>query len=187
MEWKELSEQERADFSAVNAPEERFNAYDEQGRLTLLNIYYLLKSPRVAGDLWPQVRSVLWAGRNQIGVEVADVAAFRASLEGSSNFTHDSFLTLLVKKSEWSLRQTLIDGQAVTRYGLQVYRRNAPSTPNELVLDIDAVVLSGLSSIPRHILDVLNPDPTLNDPAKAREEMVARGLLPDRAGEDEIA
>ncbi len=186
MMWKELSEQERADLSAVNVDEECFNAYDEQGRLTLLNIYYLLKSSRVAGNLWPQVRSVLWAGCNQIGVEVADVATFRSSFEDSGNFTHDSLLTLLVKKSEWSLRQTLIDGQAVTRYGLQVYRRNAPSVPNELVLDIDAIVLSGLSSIPRHILDVLKPDPTLNDPVKAREEIVARGLLPDRAG-DEIA
>lgn len=189
MRWEELSAEEQAALNAVMGGEaqKRFeNWYDEQGRDTIVNIYYLLRNPRVAGDLWPQIRSLLWAACNQIGVDVADVEAFRSALEASGNFTNDSFVTLLMKRSHWSLRQTRIDGQPITHYGLQVYRRNTPSTPNELVLDIDAVVLADLSSLPGHILDVLRPDPTLNDPLKARKEMMARGLFPDRARDDAV-
>lgn len=187
MKWEGLSSQEQEDLSSVIGQEaqKHFESrYDEQGRNSLINIYYLLKSPRVAGDLWLQIRSLLWVGCNQIGVEVTDPKAFRSAIENSGNFTHDSFVTLLMKRAEWSLRQTRIDGQPIRHYGLQVYRRNTPSTPNEVVLDIDAVVLAGISSIPGHILDVLRPDPRLNDPLKVREEMIGRGLFPDRARDD---
>ncbi|MCS6884077.1 MAG: hypothetical protein RMM17_14025 [Acidobacteriota bacterium] len=179
IKWMDLQEQDRSFLEPVlgiNA-ESIYEDYPIGARITLLNVCYLLKSERVAGNLWHQVKKILWAAPNQVGAEVTNAAIFKRMLEDSGNFKHDNKLTLKVKKASWSLRQVRLDGQAISTYGLQVYQRKNPSTPNELVLDIDRVVLLGLSSLIHHILDVLLPTA---DPQEARRELIARRLLPNR-------
>jgi hypothetical protein len=179
--WSDLTDAER---EALAYPlgaeaESRFNSFKQAGRDTLINVYYLLTSEKAAGNLWGRVRAIRWAEPNQLGIEVDSAEEFREQLEASGNFESDSSVTLYFKHSLWSLRQVRIDGALITSHGLQIYRPDDPAQPQLLVADIDSVIFTSLSSWPKHALDILRPDPELNDPLNARRSLIERGIFPD--------
>lgn len=151
----------------------------QAGRDTLLNIYYLLTSDRVAGPLWPMMRALRWAERNQLGIEADDAQAVRAQLQRSGNFLADGWLTCRVKNSRWSLRQVRVGARNIFRHGLQVYQLRDDTQPHLLVVDIDTIVFSALHRWPRHAFDIIWPDAALNDPLRARRALTRRGIFPD--------
>jgi hypothetical protein len=155
------------------------NSVIQEGRDTLLNMLYLMRSGRVAGDLWRHVSGLCWACCNQLGIEVFDPAQFRLELEASRNFTADGRLICSIKRSRWSLRQVRVADRSIAEHGFQVYRPDLPDRLRLLVLDIDTVVFSRLLAWPRHAFDILRPDPALNDPLRARRALIERGIFPE--------
>lgn len=155
-----------------------FNGMSQEARDSLVNIYYLSISDKVAGNFWQYIKSLRWAGPNQIGVYVENTLEIHKLLLKSKNFAQDDWLTCLIKKSFWSLRQVQVEGEHIFDYGLQVYCPNDPKQPELLVIDIDTIVFSSWMSWPRHALDILIPNPDLNDPLRARQSLVARGIFP---------
>lgn len=163
--------------SDIEAPA-LFNSLSQAAKDSLINIYYLSTSELVAGNIWQHIKSLRWAGPNQIGVYAENVSEIFDLLVSSKNFTKDDPLTCLVKKCHWSLRQVLVNNENIHDYGMQVYYPIDPNQPKLLVIDIDTIVFSSWTSWPRHALDILIPDPKLNNPLRARETLIARGIFP---------
>src|SRR5688572_18137697 len=106
--WQQLTSIEQEAIGSLLGPnaESIFNNdVIPAGRDTLLNIYYLMMSEKVAGDLWSRARSLRWAQGNQLGIETDDPEEFRTQLETSGNFLSDGRLTCYIKRVLWSLRQ----------------------------------------------------------------------------------
>jgi hypothetical protein len=180
-DWQKLTSDEKAALTALmgsNAQSIFDNEMIQAGRDTLINMFYLMTSRRVAGNLWRHLSALKWSGRNQVGAEVFDPTLLRIELEASGNFIADSRLTCRLKNSCWSLRQVRIENEYISEHGFQVYRPADLKQPRLLVFDIDTVVFSNLRSWPRHAFDIWRPDPYLNDPLRARSALVARGIFP---------
>lgn len=178
--WESLtpSEQTELAFLLTNDPTTLFNSLPQETKDSLINIYYLSVSNKVAGNLWQYFKSLKWAGPNQIGVYAENIPKLYHQLLESSNFIEDDWLTCLVKKCHWSLRQTIVDGKKISEYGMQVYYPKDPNQPELLVIDIDIIVFSSWASWPKHALDILAPDPLLNNPLQVRQALTARGIFP---------
>ncbi|MBI4853850.1 MAG: hypothetical protein HY819_18805 [Acidobacteria bacterium] len=155
-----------------------FNNMTQATRDSLINIYYLSTSDKVAGNIWQYIKSLRWAGQNQIGVYAENPSEIYSLLLKSKNFTQDDWLTCLIKTCYWSLRQTQVNNQNISDYGMQVYYPKDPKQPELLVIDIDTIVFSSWVSWPKHALDILIPDPKLNNPLRARQALAARGIFP---------
>lgn len=178
--WENLTEDEQISISPILSSEASslFNSLPQPSRDSIINIYYLMSSEKVAGNLWQYVKSLRWAGPNQLGIYAYTLDNILKQLEESGNFIADGWLTCSFKKCLWSLRQVEVDKQAILDYGLQVYRPNDPAQPELLVIDIDTIVFSSWRAWPEHALDILKPDPSLNDPLRARRALIARGIFP---------
>ena len=175
--WQQLIDTEQDSLSKLITPAD-FDLLAPSARDSLINIYYLMISNKVAGNLWPHLTELRWLGINQLGVYVVEPEKLLAILSDSSNFRADGRLTCYIKKSFWSLRQWQIDGQPISHYGLQLYHPQDPKQPKLIVIDIDTVVFSSWLSWPRHAWDILRPDPSLNDPLRVRSTLQARGIFP---------
>lgn len=175
--WQQLLDTERDSFSKLITPED-FDRLAPNARDSLINIYYLMISNKVAGNLWSHLTALRWLGLNQLGVYVTDQKRLLTILSDSGNFRADGKLTCYVKKSLWSLRQWQIDDQPIRYYGLQLYRPQDLRQPHLVVIDIDTVVFSSWLSWPQHAWDILRPDPHLNDPSRVRSTLQARGIFP---------
>jgi hypothetical protein len=181
-DWQKLTSIEQGALATVlgSEAESIFNdSVIQEGRDTLLNMLYLMTSWKVAGNLWRHVSALCWAGSNQLGIEVFDPEQFRLELVASANFKADGRLTCYLKRSRWSLRQVRVAGRQITEHGFQIYRPSMPARLRLLVADIDTIVFSRLRAWPRHAIDILRPDPVLNDPLRARRALVARGIFPE--------
>ena len=77
------------------------------------------------------------------------------------------------------MRQIKVNKQLIYDYGLQVYRPNDLAQSELLVIDIDTIVFSSWLAWPRHALDILQPNASLNDPLNTRRALIARGIFPD--------
>src|SRR5262245_30135898 len=129
--WQALkkAEREALAYPLGLEPESHFNSLNQAGRDSLVNIYYLLTSDKTAGNLWGRVQAIRWAGANQIGFEVDSIEEFQDELLASGHFEADGAVTLLYKKSLWSLRQVRIGDLAISTHGLQIYRPDLPDQP----------------------------------------------------------
>ncbi len=182
LSWDNLTPTEQTMFAPMLTKDVEttafFNSMPQAARDSLINIYYLSISDKVAGNLWQYIKSLRWAGPNQIGVYVENTLEIHRLLLKSKNFLQDDWLTCLIKNCHWSLRQTQVNNKDIVEYGMQVYYPNDPKQPELLVIDIDTIVFSSWINWPRHALDILIPDPDLNDPLRARQALIARGIFP---------
>ncbi len=182
LSWEDLTLNEQTATAAIFPSQleaiSLFNSLSQVARDSLINIYYLMSSEKVAGNLWQYVKSLRWAGQNQIGIYAFTLDNIRKQIEMSNNFIADGWITCNFKNCLWSLRQVEVDKKAISEYGLQVYRPNDPAQPDLLVIDIDTIVFSSWLAWPEHAIDILRPDPSLNDPLRARRTLIARGIFP---------
>jgi hypothetical protein len=183
LSWENLTYDEKAALTAAISnetdPISLFNDMSQETKDSLINIYYLSISDKVAGNIWQYIKSLRWAGPNQIGVYVQDKAKIFNILSDSKNFVYDDWLTCLIKKSFWSLRQIKVNNEKIEDYGMQIYAPIDDKQKDLIVIDIDTIVFSSWISWPRHALDILRPDPELNNPLRARQKLVARGIFPN--------
>jgi hypothetical protein len=186
-QWSDLNVIEQQAFQPVlgdNYAATFTNNFELVGQQTLINSYYLMTHPAVAGNLWQYVTRVYWANNNQLGLGMRSHAQLQQQLQ-QAGFKPDGSLTLLVKKSTWSWRQVTFDTKPLRFYGLQLYRRQRPVQQgqlidDEVVVDIDAEVFNSIFSFFTHAKDVLWPNKSLNDPGQVRAALVARGIFPEK-------
>lgn len=156
-----------------------FNQLPQETKDSIINIYYLMTSNRVAGNLWQYIKLLKWAGPNQLGVYVDEIDKLYKQLVDSKNFASDDWLTCKVKGCNWSQRQIFVNQELITIHGLQIYHPKDVKQPKLLVIDIDSYVFSSWLTFPKHALDILLPDRKLNDPLKVRRSLVERGIFPE--------
>lgn len=176
--WDGLADAERRDLARVlgEAASDAFDARPLVERATLRSLRLSMTSGRVAGDLWREVREVVWTSPNQAGIVVEDAARFHAMArdavrpDGSPVFRPDPrwLLRLFKHGAEWSLRE-----RGVARWGLQLYRRGRSRRfEGEIVADLDAVSLE--AGALAHMRDVLRSRTPSADPLDAWRALVAR-------------
>jgi hypothetical protein len=171
-EWSGLGREERDDLSRV-VGRRGFDALVDGERATLRALRLALTSERVAGDLWREIREVLWVGPNQAGLIVRDATRFHVLARGARRrdghpvFRADPrwMLALFKDRAEWSLRET-----GVAHWGLQLYRRGPRRRDaGEIVADLDRFPLT--AGLTAHLRDVRRAD---GDPAEAWRSLVER-------------
>jgi hypothetical protein len=167
-----LAERERRALEPLLALPLESHSVEE--RIMLRCVYHALTSERIAGNLFDDVRRVLWTAPFQVGIEVDDARRLEALLraatreDGAPVFRADPWWVLATGKRgvEWSLRE-----RDAARYGLQIYRRGRTrDCDGEIVIDVDAVSLA--AGILRHVADVVRPRPA--DSASMWEALAAR-------------
>lgn len=186
LSWEQLSLMEQDELKAILesfdsnlSARSFFNQLPQETKDSIINIYYLMTSSKVAGNLWQYVKLLKWAGTNQLGVYADEIDTIYKQLVDSKNFVLDDWLTCKIKGCYWSQRQIFVNQQLIATHGLQIYQPKDNKQPKLLVIDIDTVVFSSLLTFPKHALDILLPNKELNDPIKVRRSLVERGIFPE--------
>ncbi|MBL8192263.1 MAG: hypothetical protein JNM06_00460 [Blastocatellia bacterium] len=186
LSWEQLSLTEQDKLKAILesfdsnlSASKLFDQLPQETKDSIINLYYLMTSNRVAGNLWQYVKLLKWAGPNQLGVYADEIDKLYNQLIDSKNFVGDDWLTCKVKGCHWSQRQILVNQELISTHGLQIYQPKDIKQPKLLVIDIDTVVFSSWLTFPKHALDILLPNKELNDPMKVRRSLVERGIFPE--------